>query len=195
MAKNKALITRGDSTMDKIRAYYTNPSDFELSDTLEVVRKRLVHAYNLKMSYFSNMQIVKLWEKDYGLSQAQAYIDIRNAQVLFGQVNKLDRDAKRNMLYEYTMSLLRRARENGDTKTEAKALDLLGKYSGLSEEDIAQFNPEKFENREISVAIPVELQKVLIEMMQHGTLDMNAFNATTIEYQEVEEQEDGEEQT
>lgn len=190
MAKSKALIQRGDSTMDKIRAYYTSPSEYELSEHLEDVRKRLVHAYNLKMSYFSNQQIVSVWEKDYGLSQAQAYLDIRNAQVLFGQVNKLDREAKKNLLFEYSLSLLRRARERGDLKAEAKALDLLGKYAGLSEEDIAQFNPEKFENKEIAVSIPKELQAALIEMMKAGTLDMNAFNATTIEYEEVEDKEE-----
>lgn len=190
MAKSKALIQRGDSTMDKIRAYYTSPSEYELSEHLEDVRKRLVHAYNLKMSYFSNQQIVSVWEKDYGLSQAQAYLDIRNAQVLFGQVNKLDREAKKNLLFEYSLSLLRRARERGDLKAEAKALDLLGKYAGLSEEDIAQFNPEKFENKEIAVSIPKELQAALIEMMKGGTLDMNAFNATTIEYEEVEDKEE-----
>lgn len=190
MAKNKALIQRGDSTLDKIRAYYVNPSTYELSEHLEGVRIRYQHAYNLKLSYFSNQQIAKLWEKEYGLSQAQAYLDIKNSQSLFGQVNKMDREAKRNLLYEYTLSLLRRSRENGDLKSEAKALDLLGKYSGLSEEDIAQFNPEKFENNQIAVAIPQELQDKLIEMMQHGSLDLNSFDATTIEYQEVEDEEE-----
>lgn len=193
MAKSKALITRGDSTMDKIKAYYSDPDKFELSDHLDEVRKRLVHAYNLKMSYFSNQQIVTAWMKDYGLSQAQAYLDIRNAQLLFGQINKLDRDAKRNVLSEHTYSLLRRARERGDLKAEAKALDLLGKYFGISEEDIAQFNPEKFENVQVAITIPKQLQDMLIAQMQGGSVDLNAFDATTIDYEEIEEEDDSQE--
>ncbi len=192
MAKNKAIIQRGDSTMDKLRAYYIDPANNELSEHVDKLRIRYQHAYNLKMSYFSNKQIVTIWHKEYGLSQAQAYLDIKDALNLFGEVNKLTRDAKRNLLFEYSNSLLQRARERGDQKSEAKAIDLLGKYSGLSEEDIAQFNPEKFENKDIAIAIPKELQNKLMEMMQGGSLDMNAFDATTIEYEEVEEtEEDG----
>ncbi|MGL4581606.1 MAG: hypothetical protein ACRCVU_01350 [Flavobacterium sp.] len=189
MAKSKSIIQRGDSTMDKLRAYYIDPANHELSEHVDKLRIRYQHAYNLKMSYFSNKQIVTIWQNEYGLSQAQAYLDIKDALNLFGEVNKLSRDAKRNLLYEYSTALLQRARERGDQKSEAKAIDLLGKYSGLSEEDIAQFNPEKFENKEIAVAIPKELQDKLIEMMKGGSLDMNAFDATTIEYEEVEDTE------
>ena len=43
-----------------------------------------------------------------------------------------------------TIYLLKRARTEKDFKTEAKALDLLAKYTDLDAEDLT-FDPEKFE--------------------------------------------------
>lgn len=190
MAKNKAIIQRGDSTMDKLRAYYIDPSNHELSEHVDKLRVRYQHAYNLKMSYFSNKQIVTIWQKEYGLSQAQAYLDIKDALNLFGEVNKLSRDAKRNLLFEYSNALLQRARERGDQKAEAKAIDLLGKYSGLSEDDIAQFNPEKFENVDVTISVHKDLEKALLDKLTNGSVDFNKFDATTIEYEEIKDSEE-----
>lgn len=190
MKENKSLMVRGDSSLDKIRAYYANPSKHELSPTLEEIRMRLVEAYGLIMNYWPRQRIAHKWEVDKGLSQAQAYLDIKNAQLLFGQVNKLDRDSKRNLLFEYSSNLLERARKKGDLKAESKAIELMIKCSGLSEEDIAQFNPEKFENVEVAIAIPKALQEVLIAKMQGGTVDLNKFDATEIDYEELKEEDD-----
>ncbi|ALU25267.1 hypothetical protein HX071_08595 [Myroides marinus] len=192
MEKSKALIQRGDSTMDKLRAYYIDPDKHELSDHLEKLRNRYQHAYNLKMNYFSNKQIVTVWQKEYGLSQAQAYLDIRDALNLFGEVNKISKEAKRNLLFEYSTALLQRARERGDQKSEAKAIDLMGKYGDLSEDDIAQFNKEKFENVDVTISVHKDLEKALLAQLVNGSVDFNKFDATTIEYEEVKDIEDNE---
>ena len=182
---SKGLIKTGDSSMDKIRAFYIDPVKYPLSETLETVRQRLTEAWNLKMNYWSNQKIIKKWEVDYGLSQAQAYIDIRDAQQLFGEVNKMDRQTKLNILYQYSYQMLIRARQNADPKAEGKALDLLGKYSGLSEDDIMEFNPEKFENVEVSISMPKKMQELLKKLAEGGSVDFNSVDVTEIDFEEL----------
>lgn len=187
---SKALISRGDSSMDKIRAYYIDPIKHELSPTLEDVRIRLTEAWSLKMNYWSNQKIAKKWAVDYGLSQAQAYIDIRNAQQLFGEVHKMDRQTKQSMLFQYSFQMLQKARELGDLKAEAKALDLMGKYSGLSEEDIMEFNPEKFENVEVAISMPKAIQEMFVKMAQSGSVDFNSIDVTDVSFEDLQENEE-----
>lgn len=189
---SKPLINRNDSSMDKIRAYYSNPEKHPLSPTVDEVRMRLTEVITLKQTYWSNQKIVKKWAIDYGLSQAQAYIDIRNSELLFGEIMKTNRQSKQAMLYEYSFQLLQRAREKGDVKAEAKALDLMGKYSGIADEELMEFNPEKFENVEVSIAMPKEMQDILFQMALKGNVDFNDLNVVDIEFEEIKKKENEE---
>lgn len=192
---SKGLIKTGDSSMDKIRAFYIDPVKYPLSDTLEAIRQRLTVAWNLTMNYWSNQKIVNKWEIDYGLSQAQAYIDIRNARHLFGEINKMDRQAKQNILFQYSYQMLIRARQNADPKAEGKAIDLMGKYSGLKEDEIMEFNIEKFENKDISISLPKKMQEMLLKHLESGSVDFNSIDVTEIEFEELKkEKEDGSEE-
>lgn len=182
---SKALINRNDSSMDKIRAYYSNPEKHPLSPTVDEVRLRLTEVMTLKQNYWSNQKIVKKWAIDYGLSQAQAYIDIRNSELLFGEIMKTTRQSKQAMLYEYSFQLLQRAREKGDVKAEAKALDLMGKYSGIADEELMEFNPEKFENVEVSISMTKQMQELFKKLAEGGSVDFNSVDVTDIEFEEL----------
>lgn len=182
---SKALINRNDSSMDKIRAYYSNPEKHPLSPTVDEVRLRLTEVITLKQHYWSNQKIVKKWAIDYGLSQAQAYIDIRNSELLFGEIMKTTRQSKQAMLYEYSFQLLQRAREKGDVKAEAKALDLMGKYSGIADEELMEFNPEKFENVEVSISMTKQMQELFKKLAEGGSVDFNGVDVTDIEFEDL----------
>jgi len=182
---SKALINRNDSSMDKIRAYYSNPEKHPLSPTVDEVRLRLTEIITLKQNYWSNQKIVKKWAIDYGLSQAQAYIDIRNSELLFGEIMKTTRQSKQAMLYEYSFQLLQRAREKGDVKAEAKALALMGKYSGIADEELMEFNPEKFENVEVSISMTKQMQELFKKLAEGGSVDFNGVDVTDIEFEDL----------
>ena len=54
MAKDKRnmMVKVGDSTFDKIQAYYVNPESFPLSDTAENLRQRWVWVVNSTLRGF-----------------------------------------------------------------------------------------------------------------------------------------------
>ena len=82
MAMNKLpfKINRGDTTLEKIMAYHIDPLRFPLSVKLEEIRKRWAEVLTLSFNYYSPQQIVNKLQADYGISLAQAYLDVKNSQ-------------------------------------------------------------------------------------------------------------------
>ena len=188
--KRNMLIKRGDSTFDKIKAHYINPELFPLSETNTDNLNRLNEVFALRLNHFSSQQIVNKWVKDKGLSQAQAYLDIRQSEKLFGSVMKSDTEGSRAIWLEHTRDFLKVCVQKGDRNNQAKALLLLAKYGGFANEDNPEFNPEKFENMEIHVNVPKEVQNRLMEMLSGGSVDLNDLNVTDIDFEELKPEDD-----
>lgn len=182
--KRPMMLKIGDSTFDKIQAFYIDPEKYPLSPTLEEIRKRWIVVTTLMLKVYPKWKIANMLEKDFGLSQSQAYIDIRNAENIFGNVIKTENEAFKAMWVEWTKDLLKRARQSGDKKTEAKALDLLAKYGGLADDQM-EFNPEKLENKEIKIVMDKKLQGLLFDMVSKGVADFNSLNVTDIDFEDV----------
>ena len=182
--KRPMAITIGDSVFDKIQAFYINPEKYPLSETHEAIRKRWITVMNLQLKGFAKFKIANMLERDFGLSQSQAYIDIRNAENIFGNINKTDSEAFNQMWIEWTKDLLLESRKKGDRKTAAKCLDLLAKYGGLSEDKL-EFNPEKLENKEIKVVLEKKQLDMLQQMLKKGVVDFNDLNVTDIDFEDV----------
>lgn len=182
--KRPMLVKMGDSTFDKIKAFYINPEEFPLSDKLEEIRSRWVAINNFSSKAYGKIEIANMLKRDYGISQAQAYIDIRNAENIFGSTTTTDSNAFKAMWIEWTKDYLKRCRQSGDKVNEAKALALLAQYGDLDKEEL-DFNPEKLENKELKLIIPNEQLELLRSMVSKGVVDFNNLNVTDINYEDV----------
>lgn len=191
MAKKRPmLIKTGDSTFDKIQAFYIDPENYPLSEKLEEIRIRWTLVVNLQLKAYSKIKIANMLVKDYGVCQAQAYIDIRNAGNMFANVFQTDEKVYKAMWIEWATDFLKRAKQSKDLKSEGKALDLLGKYGKLDAE-ANDYNPEKFENKEITINLSKNLQGKLIDMIGAGVVDFNSLDVTEVDFEEIKpEQED-----
>lgn len=187
--KREMLIKRGDTTFDKILAHYINPEHFPLSETNTDLLNRYNEVFALRLNHFSSQQIITKW-KAKGLSQAQAYLDIRNSEKLFGSVLKADAEGSRAIWLEYTRDYLKRCKQKGDLANEGKALKMLADYGGLANEDNPNYNPEKFENMEIHVNVDKQVQAKLLEMLSGGSVDLNNLNVTDIDFEELKTDEE-----
>lgn len=187
--KRSMLIKRGDTTFDKILAHYINPEHFPLSETNTSILNRYNEVFALRLAHFSSQQIVNKLVKEKGISQAQAYLDIRNSGRLFGNVMKADTEGSRALWIEYLLDFLKRCKQKGDRTNESKALKLLAEYGGLANEDNPEFNPEKFENMEIHVNVHKDVQTKLLEMLSGGSVDLNNLNVTDIDFIELKSDE------
>ncbi|UOX32415.1 hypothetical protein LXD69_10160 [Flavobacterium sediminilitoris] len=190
MAKDKRqmLVKIGDSTFDKISAYYNDPEHYPLSESVNEIRERWVLVVNLLLKKFPKFKIANMLVRDHGLSQAQAYIDIRNSESLFGSVFKTEKAAEKAMWKEWVKDALLRAIRNRDSKAEMKALDLLAKYGDLDEKDL-EFNPEKLENVEIQFAIAKKYLELLKQSDKTGVADFNRTEALDIDFEDVQDAE------
>ncbi len=190
MSKLPFKIQKGDTTLEKIMAHHIDPVRFPLSPKLEEIRKRWAEVLTLSFNYYSPQQIVNKLMEDHGVSLAQAYLDVKNAQILYGNVMESDKKGKQAILYEYAHKYYQRAIQAKDLKAQAKALELMAKFGGLDEVDLADFNPEKLENVEIKFAIPKELYKYLKMGEHEGVDDSNLSAPIDIEFENVDEDEE-----
>ncbi|AEW85899.1 hypothetical protein FCOL_05370 [Flavobacterium columnare ATCC 49512] len=179
--KEQMLVKLGDSTFDKIQAYYVNPDKNELSETVNDIRLRWLTVLNLRRNGYAKFKVANMLERDYGLSQAQAYIDIRNAESLFGDIYKTDKDVERMFFKEQVADFIKRARKKGDLKAEAKGFDLWAKYGGFEEDDVF-FDADKFEKKDIEIAVDPKLVALMKKMFVNGVVDFNNIDATDIDF-------------
>lgn len=177
--------------LDKIRAYYADPEKFALTTAVEEIRLRLQVVMQLRLKYWSKQKIVTFLEENYSIKTAQAYNDIRNSEILFGDIEETSRKAKQNILYHFAFQFLQKAREKGDLKAEGKALDLMSKFGGLDQEDNMEFNPDKFEAVIPKLSVNKKALEVFIQMAMKGAVNLNDFDATDIIYEDVNDPEDG----
>ncbi len=186
MSKLPFKITKGDTTLEKIMAHHIDPTRFPLSEKLEAIRKRWAEVLTLSFNYYSPQQIVNKLMEDYDIGLAQAYLDVKNSQILYGNVMESDKKGKQAILYEYAHKYYQRAIQAKDLKAQAKALELMAKFGGLDEVELADFNPEKLENVEIKFGIPKEIWKYLKLGDNQGVDDFNLAEPIDVEFEELE---------
>lgn len=182
--KRPMLVKIGDSTFDKIKAFYINPEEFPLSDKLEEIRMRWVAISNFSSKAYGKIEIANMLMRDFGVKQAQAYIDIRNAENIFGTVSATESNAFKAMWIEWTKDYLKRCRQKNDRVNEAKALALLAQYGDLDKDEL-EFNPEKLENKELQIVLPKQMLDILQGMVGKGVIDFNSLNVTDVNFEEV----------
>ncbi|WP_417365554.1 hypothetical protein [Flavobacterium beibuense] len=187
--KRQMLVKRGDSTFDKILAHHSNPEDFPLTTTEQKQLDRWRKIFSLMMNHYNKIEIVNQLVKD-GLSQSQAYSDIKTTEALFGNVMKANKDFERALFIADTKDFLRRCIQKQDRTNEAKARLLLGRYGDFDKDDDPKFNPAKLENPEIQFDLPPEYMAILKQMMQGGVQDFNKLDVINTEYEELEKEDE-----
>ena len=187
MTKRKAmLVNTGDSSYDKIYAYYKDSTRYTLTPKQTELKDRWLASFTLRQNFHSREQAANVLMEKYEIKRAQAYRDLKNAERLFGNVMKADRDGSLAILLEYSHKFLLMAIEAKDLKAIGKALELMGKYADVDKEIGINFNPEKLENKPVKMSINKEVGNAIIKHLLTGSLDFNNLTIDT-DFEEVEE--------
>lgn len=187
MAKTKLpTIKTGDSSFDKIYAYYKDSTKYPLTPKQAELKDRWLAAFTLRQNFHSREQATNVLMEKYEISRAQAYRDLRNAERLFGNVMKADRDGSLAILLEYSHKYLLMAVKAKDLKAIGKALELMGKYAEVDKENAINFNPEKLENKPVKMAIQKEVGDAILKHLLTGTIDFNEIAIDT-DFEEIKE--------
>lgn len=173
MAKDELLIRTGDTAFDKIYAYYINPDKYPLSVKHTELKQRWLAAFTLRQNFKSRQQASFILCEKFGIKRAQAFIDLRNAEKLFGNVMKSDRQGSLAILSEYSHKFYQMAMHKRDLLAVGKAIELMAKFAEIDKETNIHFNPDKLENNPIKLTINKEIQAMIVGQLMKGTLDFN----------------------
>jgi len=127
MNKNDLALIRAikesGTAFDRISGWYMYGDKYvALSPVEEKQRDRYRFTFTQLRNGRSNEFIVKRLMDEYDIKESQAYVDIREAKKLFGDINKADAEGERHIHYEMAMFAWREARKTNDLKEMNKAM-------------------------------------------------------------------------
>lgn len=182
------LLNTADSSFDKIWAYYKNPKRFQLTDNQEATKERWLAAWTSLLQKNTKTQTVEILQEAYGISRAQGFRDIRNAERLYGQVMRADREGQMALMYEFALEAFKKCMDKGDMK-EARGF-FTEMRECLGKEDPIHFNPEKLENVPIKMSVPKEVISAIIKTLGSGVVDFNTLTVEDVEHEEIADQDE-----
>lgn len=177
-----------DNAFQRILASLVDET-FALSPSEETIKKRLRHVYALRLTNkFSRHQAIQVHMREMNVSQATAYRDYNWAMQIYGEVDKLDRNAERTILAENFYHLYQLALKEGNLEQARKALD---SYAALfnfdKEEEIIDL--EKIQAHEYHIKMSRKSHKILQLTLSKGVVDFNGLTAEDVDFQEVSDEE------
>ena len=181
---NLTSILKKDSTFDRIFSWYIDQSSVKLSDKEQEIQQRWSAAWSLLMNYHSMEQAVAVHMKEFDLSRAQSYRDLKSAVNLFGNVTKTEKEGRRYVLYEYSMKVFQLALKKGDLETAGRMIERMSKLMRLDAAEDEIVNPEKLEASEYKIQLPKEIRDQLVMMVNKGFVDLNE-SAEDIDFEEL----------
>ena len=179
-------IKTGDSSFDRIYAYYKDSTKYPLTEKQTELKDRWLAAFTLRQNFHSREQAANVLMEKYEISRAQAYRDLRNAERLFGNVMKADRDGSLAILSEYSHKYLLMAVKAKDLKAIGKALELMGKYAEIDKEHSINFNPDKLEDKQVKMSIDKAVSNAIVSHLDKtGVIDFNSLEIEDIEHEDI----------
>ncbi|MGI4866154.1 MAG: hypothetical protein ACRYFZ_19675 [Janthinobacterium lividum] len=123
--------------VERIYAAYMADTLQNLSQKDRILHSELEAAYALILNYHSFEQAWPLLAKQFSMGRSTCYSRLRDAQNLFGDVKKVKKEGRRQVLQDYARKLLQVAlsQRPPDTKGALAALKFEANISGLLRAD------------------------------------------------------------
>ena len=170
----------------RISASFIDDS-FELTPAEEVVKKRLRHVHSFRLSNkYSKYQALQIHMREMNVSQSTAYRDYNWAMQIFGELDKTDLNAERNVLAECYWQLHLTALKAQNLEQARKALDSYKSLFNFDKEE-KEINFDKITAHEYHIKMSRKSFKILREALSTGVVDFNDLSANDVDYEEVEE--------
>lgn len=183
-----------DTTYDRIQAWCLDPDSANLSEKDKEIFDRWDSADNFMRRYPNKKHAAGMMQKKYPtLSRSQIYIDLDNAQRLFGSMTRVDKDYYREWLVDEIIKHIKRAKKMLEDSTIEKKFPALKSITDshanliralrLDKEDKEQIDPALFEQNTFYAIINIGGQSYKADMdeilqLQPSSLKhiMEAFN-------------------
>ena len=139
MSQKESLIKipeKLDTLFDRLYySYFSEEVEAMLSESELVYRARVDEAWHHMVGRKSAISAADFLQSQHGVSRATAYRIVRDAMQLFGDVVKTSKDAKRRLLWEYSLKGLDECLAQADMRAYAAILKNMTTFEGLNLED------------------------------------------------------------
>lgn len=173
------LRTTGLSAYNAIEKYYNNPGQVDLSKSNERIRLRLAAVYHECLKFTPTIEIIALLVAEHGISEIQAYNDLRNSKKLFGDIMKTNKAAEKHFLLEGYKKILTVALKTNDGDMVEKIGKRIESVIGVHFPDDQSIDWTKIKPHKVEfVNSEEELKKIAAEML---------LDVEDIDHEEVED--------
>jgi len=131
-----SLRRTDDTTFDKIFKFYNDTKvQTKLSEAEETIRQRWELAWLKRSKLMPKRMIVKRLCKKFGISERTAYDDIKSTELLFGDPEEQNKEAKRTIMSNLIEKAMRKALKYDDFKAFEKLTLRYAQYNDLNKSD------------------------------------------------------------
>jgi hypothetical protein len=131
-----AIPEKLETLFDKIYySYFSEEVEALLTESERVYRQRVDDAWHHMVGRKSAITAAEWLQAKHGVGRSTAYTIVRDALQLFGDVVKTSKDAKRRLLWEYSLNGLDECIKLGDMRAYAAILKNMTTFEGLNLED------------------------------------------------------------
>lgn len=184
-----------DSMFQRIKASYID-DDFALSPTDQAKKERLEKIWALRINNkYSAHQTIHIIMRDYknpdgtSVSRATAYRDYAWTMAIFGDVDQLNKAAEKMVLADAYWNEYQKAIKRDNGELAIKALNSYERLMGFDKtESLADLL--KYKSVDITLRISPKQKKAVDRFFNIGVADFNEFQAEDIEYEELTDEED-----
>nr|WP_315245150.1 hypothetical protein [uncultured Flavobacterium sp.] len=195
MSSNAVVVRKKVTTLDKIRKYYLKGEDsVTLTEKQDDIRIRMYKAWNLMINYHSKEQAMSVIVNEYACSRAQAYRYVSDAMSVFGNPMANQKEAEKYLISEELIRSQQRSIKNGDEAAYLKAMALRIKLGSYDKDDTQSFDPEKLKAQTYVLKIHPTVLASIQSRQEGGSVSFNNLNAEEIDFLDVKENDDEEEE-
>lgn len=167
---------RGWAETDIVAAWFQSEVQFDLTPREDHIRQR----WQAARAHFLNLknygEVVELLQEEFAISLPQARNDVRNMQRLFGDLERVTKDAHRARAIEMSLKAFRQAETDKDAAGMAAATKIYYLAAALDKEDADKIDMEKLmKERTYVEVIDPTIRNLLLNYIQQsgGVVDVS----------------------
>lgn len=191
LGSSNLKVISSNTHFENILAYYLDDKKSEeqkiedLSDTEKELKKRWEAAFMSMLEFRSQGDTVKKLVEVFGISQATAYRDIQQSELLFGSFKRFDKEAWRYIQIERKHKLYQLALKDKNLELAHKIDGSIDKLLGLDKEE-NPYNPEKIAAQNYEINISKQHTKLIKHIISSGgAVNMNVPDVVDIDFEEI----------
>jgi len=186
MSKELMKQPRKGTSLQNIIASYVDERQLELTPFEEEKKKQYEAAFTMLIEDDSIIDTVLKLEQLYDVSKATAYRIVNESETIFGSVKKFNKEAWRFIQIERKRKLITLATQDKNYELAAKLERDIDNLIGFDKAELG-FNPDKLKATEITVKVSPAFEKLVLQMNNKGSVDLNNLEAEDINFEDVKD--------